>query len=73
MENLITGFLLMLPALVCAGVAYFALESWLGPWPLIIGILFAGFIGFTVGGFLLIFTLIGIGFLASLIIGAGSD
>jgi uncharacterized membrane protein len=73
MENLLAGLLLMLPALVCGAVAYWALESWFGPLPLIAGIAVAGFIGFTVGGFLLIFTLIGVGFLASLIIGAGSD
>lgn len=73
MGEVFTGILLMLPALVCAGVAYWALEAWLGPIPLILGIGVAGFIGFTVGGFLLIFTLIGIGFLAALVVGAGSD
>jgi len=71
LENFIAWFIFAAPMLMFAGIAYWALNAWMGPLPLIAGIVGAVAMGFFIGGPLLILLLIGIGFFASLIIGAG--
>lgn len=73
MAELFAWLLIVAPVVIFCGIAWVALEPWLGPIPLIGAVLFAGIMAIVIGGPILLLMLIALGFFSAMIIGAGQS